>query len=408
MGSPELSSWVHRLASWFGTKRDCEELQRVARERELLIERLEASERAFRAAFEQAAAGIAHVEPTQGTFVRLNRRYCELLGYEAGALIGRSAADVTHPDDVAAEAEGVAKLLSGALATFEMDKRHLRKDGTCTWVRLYVSLVRDAAGEPEYLVAVVESIDARRAAQRQREEALAHTREALRMRDDFLSVAAHELRTPLTPMRLQLEGLLRTLRTGHCESLPNPRFERRLEMAAHQVQRMDLLVSRLLDVSRLQSGGRLDLAREPVDLIELVAAIIQRHRGESERTHTDVRLEADGTLVCRLDRLRIDQVITNLLTNALRFCAGAPVRVAVGQRDGRALVAVIDQGPGIAAVDQGRIFERFERAVSARHFGGLGLGLWIAAELTRAHGGALTVDSEPGKGATFQLELPLT
>jgi signal transduction histidine kinase len=225
-------------------------------------------------------------------------------------------------------------------------------------------------------------------------------REAVQARDEFLSVASHELKTPLAAFRLQLELIHRELST---ES--RSRVSPRLSTAGRQVQRLHMLVETLLDVSQL-SMGRLTLQPEELDLSQLVAATADRMREELERAGSRVTLKAEGPVVGRYDRLRMKQLITNLLSNAARFGQGKPVEVSVREVAGTVLLSVKDQGLGIAPEDTRRIFERFERAVSARHYGGLGLGLWVARQVVEAHGGRIQVDSVPGQGSTFTVELP--
>ncbi|MCY1034611.1 ATP-binding protein [Corallococcus sp. BB11-1] len=235
-----------------------------------------------------------------------------------------------------------------------------------------------------------------------RQELLAASlRESLQARDDFLAVASHELKTPLAAFRLHLERLERSL--GE-EALGRARSP--LESAGRQVQRLHALMETLLDVSQLTTG-RLALDLIDVDLTSVVGDAVARLRDEVERLGVTVTLEAGTPLVGRYDRLRIEQVMTNLLSNAARYGQGRPIAVRVASEDGTARVIVRDEGIGISPEDRARIFERFERAVPARNYGGLGLGLWIARQVVEAHGGRISVDSAPGAGSTFMVELPL-
>jgi signal transduction histidine kinase len=228
----------------------------------------------------------------------------------------------------------------------------------------------------------------------------ASLREAVQARDEFLSVASHELKTPLAAFRLQLDLINRELSPESREQLSG-----RISSASRQVQRLHLLVETLLDVSLL-SMGRLMLQLEEVDLSRVVAETVERMRGELDRSGSSVMLELEGPLVGRYDRLRLEQLVTNLLSNAARYGEGKPIEVRVQEVAGTALLRVKDQGIGIAPESADRIFERFERAVSGRKYGGLGLGLWIARQVVEAHGGQIHVESAPGQGATFTVELP--
>jgi signal transduction histidine kinase/FixJ family two-component response regulator len=228
------------------------------------------------------------------------------------------------------------------------------------------------------------------------------TQEAVRLRDDFLTVAAHELRTPLTTLQLQLGILAQRARK---ESIA-PDFAERLEKCQRQIRRLGTLVEGLLDVSRLASGQMM-LQPEPFDLAELVAEVVDRYAAEAQSARCQVRLEATHGLFGRWDRLRVDQAVSSLLSNAFKFGSGQPVAVRVIREGGMARVEVRDQGIGIPPDQLERIFERFERAVSSRSYGGLGLGLYLARRAAEAHGGRIWAQVPPERGATFILELPL-
>ena len=228
----------------------------------------------------------------------------------------------------------------------------------------------------------------------------AEAREAIRIRDEFMSIASHELKTPLTPLKLQLGALLALDEAGQ---QPLPR--RSLEIADRQVVRLERLVNGLLDVSRIASG-RLVLEREEVDLATLVREVGERMRMELRKSGSTCEISAQAPVVGRWDPMRLDQVITNLVSNAIKYGAGRPIRLAVEADDAAARIIVRDEGIGIAPEDLERIFDRYERAVSSRHYGGLGLGLFIAHQIVTAHGGRIRVESAPGQGSTFIVELP--
>ncbi|HZI16256.1 MAG TPA: CHASE domain-containing protein [Myxococcus sp.] len=228
---------------------------------------------------------------------------------------------------------------------------------------------------------------------------------AVRVRDEFLSVAAHELRTPLTSLKLQLQSLYRQLRQ---EGPPDrARLERGMDAADRQTTRLSQLVDSLLDVSRL-STGRLELNPEPLELGEVARELARRFEAEAQGAGVLLTVDAPQPVTGRWDRLRLEQVLTNLVSNALKYGRGAPVDVRVREDGAHARVEVTDRGIGIAPEDAERIFGRFERAVSSRHYGGLGLGLFITRQLVEALGGHISVHSEPGQGATFTVRLPRT
>ncbi|WP_052518412.1 PAS domain-containing sensor histidine kinase [Archangium violaceum] len=225
---------------------------------------------------------------------------------------------------------------------------------------------------------------------------------AIGLRDGFLQVAAHELRTPVTALKLNVQTLVAGARR---EAAWSERTVSRLTGLERGVGRLGVLVDELLDVSRITSG-RLVLRPEALDLAELVREVAGRFRPEAERAGCTLRVRVPGPVVSRWDRLRLEQVLSNLLSNALKYGAGQPVEVALSTSGERAHLHVRDEGIGIEPAVQARIFERFERAVSDRHYGGLGLGLWITREIVTAMGGTIHVESVPGQGASFLVTLP--
>lgn len=231
------------------------------------------------------------------------------------------------------------------------------------------------------------------------------TRAAVQLRDDFLSVASHELRTPLTTIDLHVNALLRQL-TLHPELPIDPgKLQHKLERTEAQVDRLKALVEQLLDVSRIGTG--LQLERTQCDLVSLAREVLLRFQDPFESGGATFELSAPETLTVTVDRERIDQVLTNLISNALKYGLGRPVELRVEVRGAHAALVVRDQGIGIDPADQERIFGRFERAASITHFPGLGLGLWIVRQIVELHGGEVRVESQPGQGATFTVVLPL-
>ncbi|RKG65540.1 sensor histidine kinase [Corallococcus sp. CA054B] len=232
-------------------------------------------------------------------------------------------------------------------------------------------------------------------------------REAVRQRDEFLGIASHELKTPLTPLSLKVQLLQKQVvvlaREG--KDVPTDRVADALDVVQRQVRRLSGLVDNLLDVSRI-TAGRLRLELEELDLASVAAEILYRFSAAAAQAGTELGLEAPVPVVGRWDRLRLEQVVTNLVSNALKYGAGHPVIVSVEAQGTLARLTVKDHGIGIAPDDLARIFERFERAVSERHYGGLGLGLYITRQIVEAFGGTVSAVSTPGEGSTFLLELP--
>jgi signal transduction histidine kinase len=222
------------------------------------------------------------------------------------------------------------------------------------------------------------------------------------MRDEFLAVAAHELRMPLTSLLLQIQLLARAIELDRIE----PATARRgVAAAENQALRLSALIDRLLDVAHL-SSNRLALRFENLDMRQLMDGVLATLGPDLQRAGCSVALTIPEAVAGCWDRMRIEQVLTNLLSNAMKFGAARPIEVTVEADAENVRISVCDHGMGISREDQSRIFDRFERAVSSRHFGGLGLGLYISVQILSAHHGSLRVESEPGQGSCFMVNLP--
>jgi signal transduction histidine kinase len=222
---------------------------------------------------------------------------------------------------------------------------------------------------------------------------------AVAAREQFLSIASHELRTPLTSLQLQLQSLARS-------AGPDPKASGKVRAAARSAERLAELVDRLLDVSR--TGSReLEIVPEETDLADVARAAAARFADALEDSGSSLSLAVEGPVRGHWDRLRVDSVVANLISNAIKYGGGKPIELGVEQVGSRARLWVRDQGIGVAEADRARIFDRFERAVPERNYGGFGIGLWLARLVAEAHGGSLRLEGPPGGGSTFVLELPL-
>ncbi|XSE93955.1 PAS domain S-box protein [Pseudomyxococcus flavus] len=228
--------------------------------------------------------------------------------------------------------------------------------------------------------------------------------ESIRARDEFLSIASHELKTPVTSMKLRVQQLARTAARQASGEMPVEKVTAMLDVFGDQLRRLSHLVDHLLDVSRVNEP-QVELRREAMDLAAVARDVTDHLRGQMRRAGSAFELVAPEPVMGRWDRLRMEQVMINLLTNAMKYGAGAPIRMEVTRVGAGARIRVRDSGVGIPLASQARIFERFERAAS-RNYGGLGLGLFITRRLVEAHGGTIRVESRPGEGATFTIDLP--
>jgi signal transduction histidine kinase len=220
----------------------------------------------------------------------------------------------------------------------------------------------------------------------------------------FFAMASHELRTPLQALGLNLT-MLRERVANSADEVPKAWLADRLERTQRLVHQMERLVEGLLNVSEI-SAGRFALALEEADLSELAHAVVARAADRLRWSGCHCTVDAPAPVRARVDRLRVELVLENLLANAMKYAHGSPIAVRVAAEGARAVLAVADGGPGIAPEAQARIFERFERGPGAGSVAGFGLGLWIVRTVVEAHGGAAAVESAPGAGATFTVTLP--
>ncbi len=353
--------------------------------------------------FSQAPVAIAILRGSRHVVELANERVCRIWGRTQEQVLGRPVFDVL-PE---VRGQGFEELLNHVYTT---GQRFVGKEIPAQFARLegggvdeafldfVYEALRDERGNIEGVIAVATDVTESVLARRRVEGLKAQAEEGVRLRDEFLSVASHELKTPLTPLALRLAQVRRTVQ--------QPEVKAHLDVAERQVKKLAALVGELLDVARLTSG-RLSLDLERLDLAALVRDVAARLEPEAERAGTKLVVEAEGEAQGHWDRLRLEQVVGNLLSNAIKYGGGRPVHVRVGRGNDRAVLSVRDEGIGIPEEAHGRIFDKFERAVSDRNYGGLGLGLYVTRQFTELMGGTVRVQSEPGQGATFYVELPL-
>jgi PAS domain S-box-containing protein len=332
-------------------------------------------------------------------------------GYRAEEIVGSHFSRFYPREDVKAGKPAHELQIAIADGRYEEEGWRVRKDGTRFWASVVISRVRNDSGELIGFTKVTRDMTERRRAEEAERAAsvermrTAAAEAAVRQRDVFLSVAAHELRTPLTALLLKLEGLERLLRQEAAEPRAG-KAEGRLRDALRQTHRLGELVERLLDVSRL-AAGQLELQPTPLELEAVARAVVADFQEEARAAHSELRVAASGDTGGCWDRGRLEQVLSNLLANAMKYGTGQPIDVIVeGRGDSDVRLAVTDRGIGIAADDLDRIFEAFERAAPVEHFSGLGLGLYICRRIVEAHGGRIDVASRPGEGTTVAVTLP--
>jgi PAS domain S-box-containing protein len=390
-----LAAMLLLLAHWMASreverrkvveKKLAEDLtERRAKDAELRV-----SEERFRRAFDDGPIGMCLVS-LNGRLLKVNRALCAMLGYSEGELLSTDFQTLTHAQDLQADLELVNKVLSGAIGSYQVEKRYLASDGGIVYANLSVSLVRDRDNQPLYFVSQIENI--------------AYRREMDRLKREFISTVSHELRTPLTSIR----GSLGLVEGGVLGALPDK--ARAMVKIAHQnSERLVKIINDILDVEKIESGG-LELHIANVPIVELVREALEYNAPYGEKYQVRFVMEgAPQEVQVRADSDRLMQVLANLLSNAAKFSPpGSEVQVKVERLGARVRVAVKDRGTGIPEEFRSRIFEKFAQAESgsARRFEGTGLGLSITRRLVEALQGTIGFTTATGQGTTFYFDLP--
>lgn len=258
--------------------------------------------------------------------------------------------------------------------------------------------LRDAGGRVRGAIAVESDVTERKEMER-------NLLEAIRAREEFLSIASHELRTPLTSLHLNLQGLRRMTDKEDAASAAAQKVRVMVQRSLSQSERLGRLIKDLLDVSRILMR-KLHLQGEPVDLVPIIRSAVETLLDAGAENPPVIEVEAPAEVSGTWDRARLEQVVLNLLSNAVKYGRGQPIRVHVTTDPATVTLRVVDQGIGMAPEFLVRMFNPFERGVSTGHYSGLGLGLYITRQIVEAHGGRIRVETQLGRGSTFIVELP--
>ncbi|AVO59414.1 hybrid sensor histidine kinase/response regulator [Pseudomonas chlororaphis] len=273
-------------------------------------------------------------------------------------------------------------------------------------VNVFVDLYRQSKAMKQQVEALEQSRREQEALLKQLQATQNELEQAVRMRDDFMSIVAHEVRTPLNGLILETQLRKMHLARDNAAAFTLDKMHAMVDRDERQIKSLIRLIEDMLDISRIRTG-KLSIRPSRVDLVQLVRGLLENFAPQVEAAESSIALTAEDSLLGQWDEFRIEQVISNLLTNALRYGAKSPIEVRVYRADGQARVEVRDHGIGISEENQARIFQQFER-VSVNHaVAGLGLGLFISEQIVTAHGGTIEVDSRIGEGALFRVCLPL-
>ncbi|EJN25230.1 signal transduction histidine kinase [Pseudomonas sp. GM79] len=273
-------------------------------------------------------------------------------------------------------------------------------------VNVFVDLYRQSKAMKHQVEALEQSRREQEALLKQLQNTQNELEQAVRMRDDFMSIVAHEVRTPLNGLILETQLRKMHLARNNAAAFTLDKMHAMVDRDERQIKSLIRLIEDMLDVSRIRTG-KLSIRPSRFDLVQLVNNLLQNFAPQVEAAESSVTLTAEQPVMGHWDEFRIEQVVSNLLTNALRYGAKSLIDVRVYNQDGQAWVEVQDRGIGISEEDQQRIFQQFERVCAKAVVAGLGLGLFISEQIVAAHGGSITVESRIGEGALFRVCLPL-
>lgn len=343
-----------------------------------------------------------------GVIQTWNEGVRRLKGYNEQEIVGKHFSVFYTPED---RADGLPeRVLDQATKNgrFEAEGWRVRKDGTRFWANVVITALYDKKGVLIGFGKVTRDLTERRQLEEQRyqllreQEARLSAERSVQIRDEFISIAAHELKTPVTSLRLQAQMIIRRLqRTG---TVDPQLVASALGIVDQQSGKLSHLVNELLDFSRV-ANGRLTLDRSETDLVELVVGVIERMQPDAPNVRFEVT--APRTLLWSVDALRIEQVVTNLVDNAIKYAPGL-IQIGVAQVNaGHARIQVRDHGPGVPPERRDSIFTRYFQADARSHRSGLGLGLYISQQVVVQHGGEIRADFPPDGGSLFTVILPL-
>jgi len=349
----------------------------------------------------------------EGKVIFASRSIKDLLNLKKGIARGKGFEGYICPDDIFQYKKFLEDVINNPLERKSTELR-MRK-GKTGWIWTRVESINLLDNEDiKAIVSNIQDISFQKELDREKIDIIQQEKKARQLvesaindRDEFLSIASHELKTPLTTILLQLQSTLRHIQSQSLADFSGEKLLNSLRIAEQQSTRLGDLIKDLLDVS-LASTQKINLRKEKINLAEFVESFVNRFEAEIKLSGSSVRLRIPKKELSGVwDHIRVEQAMSNLLINALKYSSGKTITIKVRARDNMALIHVVDQGVGIKRKYQKKIFEPFQRANKDNDVEGLGVGLFIAKRIALAHGGDIELESEVGKGSTFTLKLPL-
>ncbi len=355
--------------------------------------------RDFKNTFEQAAVGVAHVA-LDGSWINVNQKVCDIVGYEKDELLVTDFQTITHPDDLELDLNHVQQLIDGKADNYEMEKRYIHKNGHIVWIKLTVSIVRNEQKEPEYFISVIEDIGERKRIEQTRNKLYKELKKSNESLSRFAYSASHDLQEPLRKITSFSTSLLQRLKDKELDSESSFELSRLHNSAA----RMKTMIERLLELSR---STHMKLDKHPCELANVVEDATSQISVLIEESQAKVNLESSGTLYC--DDTVLSSVVQNLISNSIKYRhreRPPEININLVQDEYYSIIAIQDNGNGFDNDFAEQIFDPFKRLVNNSEIEGTGMGLAICKQLIELHKGTIAATGAEGQGATFVIHLP--
>jgi PAS domain S-box-containing protein len=406
-GIPLLDKEGH-ITRWFGTNTDIHEAKTFTEELERARFESESARQTLHNVFMQTSAAVAIWRGPELVFELVNKPYLKVVDRKEEDLLGKTMAEAL-PEVEKQTIEVIQNIFvtKKPLEMMELPATVIRGGGSdLGYFNLTANPIFNLEGNVERVVIIGYEVTDQVLANRQMEGLTEDLKEALRVRDEFLSIASHELKTPLTSLIMQAQLQKRLIEKDNPIAFERDRVIQLMNQFGRLFGKLNRLIDDMLDISRIRTG-RMNIVRERSDVTAIAKDVTDRMREEFIAAGSGAPHFEGEAISALVDPLRIEQVITNLLTNALRYGDGKPIFINIKESGDFVRIEVKDQGRGISQEEQAKIFKRFERAVSSTEISGLGLGLFISEQIVLAHNGRIWVESQLSKGSKFIVELPL-
>lgn len=355
----------------------------------------------FRNLFKQTPEFVCITRGPLHLFEFVNEAHVRVLGFDATGMTVREA----QPESV--EVHGILDEIYNTGKTAELIEIQVTVKHRLRYFNLTFAARRDELDYINGVMILGTEVTEQVLSRESLKSSQLKLKEAIRVRDEFLSIASHELRTPLTSMKIHTQMFNRNLQKERPTEFSQAKIGQMVKIFDSGLNRLIRLVEDMLDISRIQTG-KLSFELEQVRLDEFLRDFLERVRTDLAAAGIELNVELTSGVESRIDRFRLEQVLTNLTTNAIRYAPHAPLTVRLMRSENSAIITFKDRGPGIPSEVAEKVFQQFERLIPATNISGLGLGLYICRQIVEGQGGTIKVETDKEAGALFVIELPVS